>query len=162
MKQKTKLTDNKYANLMNIYRSLKLKTSERTKNWIANIILAAFSCLILHDVKAQTVCPCGVVVLVGDQCPCVTYYPDADHDGYGNPALGVIVGQGGLIAPPAGYVLDGRDCDDNNSAINVIRWVMDADNDGFYVGVPLERCTSPGPGYVIETNQQFGDCNDND
>jgi hypothetical protein len=41
-------------------------------------------------------------------------------------------------------------------------WVLDKDADGYYTGNPIIQCSSPGIGYVIKTNQQPGDCNDND
>ena len=41
-------------------------------------------------------------------------------------------------------------------------WVLDKDADGYYTGNPITQCSSPGIGYVIKTNQQPGDCNDND
>ena len=153
------------ANILIACRELVLFQKARTK-FFRCFLLASFL-ILLSAIKAEAqtyhICPCGVVILQTEICPCDMYYPDADHDGYGNPALGVLVGQGGLPTPPAGYIRDGRDCDDNNSAINIIRWVLDADNDGLHVSInPVERCTSPGPGYVIKTNQQYGDCNDND
>lgn len=40
-------------------------------------------------------------------------------------------------------------------------WVLDNDNDNYYTGTPKSQCTSPGAGYVVKTNQQAGDCNDN-
>ncbi|HEX8290307.1 MAG TPA: putative metal-binding motif-containing protein, partial [Pyrinomonadaceae bacterium] len=42
-----------------------------------------------------------------------TFYADADNDGYGNPAASVQE-----CGAPAGYVANGNDCDDNNSAVN--------------------------------------------
>jgi hypothetical protein len=44
---------------------------------------------------------------------CVTYFEDADGDGYGNPAVSVI-----SPAPPPGYVANAADCDDNNAHIH--------------------------------------------
>ena len=159
------------ANIVIACGELVLLQKARTK-FFRCFLLASFLILLSAiKVEAQNpppptlqICPCGVVIFEGERCPCEIFYPDADHDGYGNPALGVLVGLGGLSTPPAGYIPDGGDCDDNNNAINIIRWVMDADNDGFYVGpiTPIVSCTSPGSGFVIKTNQQYGDCNDND
>ncbi len=80
----------------------------------------------------------------------VTYYYDADMDGYGNPANSVT-----LEAQPAGFVDNGLDCDDTNltvnpeaieycdtvdndcdgmvddNAIDAATWVRDADLDGY-------------------------------
>ena len=41
-------------------------------------------------------------------------------------------------------------------------WVLDADEDGHYVGSPTTDCGSPGAGWVKQTTQQAGDCNDGD
>src|SRR5438045_3479116 len=40
-------------------------------------------------------------------------------------------------------------------------WVLDADNDGHYVS-SVTQCASPGAGWVSQTTQQPGDCNDSD
>jgi len=45
---------------------------------------------------------------------CVTYYQDADGDGYGNPDVTETVAS---PAPPPGYVSNGGDCDDTNPSI---------------------------------------------
>jgi hypothetical protein len=44
---------------------------------------------------------------------CVTYFEDADGDGYGNPAVSVT-----SLAPPPGYVANAADCDDNRAHIH--------------------------------------------
>ena len=42
-----------------------------------------------------------------------------------------------------------------------VTWVLDADNDGYYVGSPVTQCSgSPGAGWVALTTQQAGDCDD--
>ncbi|WP_157580469.1 DUF4082 domain-containing protein [Segetibacter koreensis] len=46
-------------------------------------------------------------------CSTTTYYQDSDNDGYGNP----LVTKTGTT-PPAGYVSNNTDCDDNNAAIH--------------------------------------------
>ena len=43
-----------------------------------------------------------------------------------------------------------------------LKYVLDADNDGFYTGYVKGQCASPGAGWVLLTNQIAGDCNDND
>lgn len=43
----------------------------------------------------------------------LTYYRDADNDGYGNPQVDSI-----STTPPVGFVLDNKDCNDNNDTIN--------------------------------------------
>jgi hypothetical protein len=44
---------------------------------------------------------------------CITYYEDADGDGYGNPGVSV-----SSPAPPPGYVANSGDCDDTNANIH--------------------------------------------
>lgn len=43
----------------------------------------------------------------------VTYYADADNDGFGNPAIST-----SACAQPTGYVSNDQDCDDSNDMIN--------------------------------------------
>lgn len=82
------------------------------------------------------------------------YYADADGDGFGNAAVFV-----NTCTPPAGYVANSTDCNDNNNAIGAgIVFYQDFDNDGF--GNPAmtqTACTQP-VGYVANDD----DCNDND
>src|SRR5690606_2694091 len=86
----------------------------------------------------------------------VTYYKDFDGDDYGDPNTSLK-----SCIQPTGYVTNADDCNDQNAAVKIITWVKDADNDGYYIGDPIVQCASPGIGYVIQTNQQYGDCNDN-
>jgi hypothetical protein len=102
------------------------------------------------------------------------FYPDADHDGFGN--SGVIVF---ACSVPPGYVSNPDDCNDNNifiypGAIETCNGIdddcnnqidegvqfvfyVDADNDGFgNVMAPSPACSVP-PGYVSDNT----DCNDN-
>ena len=48
-----------------------------------------------------------------DEDPDVTYYLDADGDGYGDPALNV-----NACSPPDGYVANSDDCDDTDPNVN--------------------------------------------
>jgi hypothetical protein len=50
-----------------------------------------------------------------ENCITYTYYLDNDLDGYGDPAVTTISSN---PLPPAGYVADNTDCDDNNIAVN--------------------------------------------
>lgn len=45
----------------------------------------------------------------------IKWFPDLDYDNYGDPGSSVTICQGN---PPAGYVVDSTDCNDNNSAIH--------------------------------------------
>jgi hypothetical protein len=107
----------------------------------------------------------------------LTYYRDADGDGYGNPA----VSQTSCIKP-AGYVTNNGDCNDNNAAIHpgateilngidddcdgqidegvacTTKWYRDFDKDGFGDATQvITACTKP-EGYVANGS----DCNDRD
>ena len=86
--------------------------------------------------------------------PNVTYYADADGDGYG-------AGTATNACPqPAGYVINNLDCNDVNSAISPTTiWYLDVDADGSYVSTYMS-CTSPGANYNT-TGGIVGDCNDN-
>jgi len=58
-----------------------------------------------------------------DGLPVVTYYIDADGDGYGNSNIMIT-----SCAQPGGYVTDSTDCDDNNPNVNP--GVLEVSNNG--------------------------------
>ena len=103
----------------------------------------------------------------------ITWYADADGDGYGNAAVTV-----SNCAQPSGYVLDATDCDDTNGAINpgaaevcngiddncngsidegvLSTFYADADADGYgNAAVSVQACSAPS-GYVANAT----DCDD--
>jgi len=106
----------------------------------------------------------------------ITYYADADGDGYGNPAVSVTSCSG----PPAGYVVNNTDCNDANASINpgatevcngiddncngsidegltFVTYYADADGDGY--GDPTSTttsCSGAPIGYVVDNT----DCDD--
>ncbi len=92
--------------------------------------------------------------------PLVTYYADADGDGFGNNAVTQITCQG----QPAGYVTNNTDCDDtDNTKHATFNFYVDADGDGYGAGAPVALCavngtTPPTAGYVTNNT----DCNDAD
>jgi hypothetical protein len=103
-----------------------------------------------------------------------TWYRDLDGDGFGAPGVSI-----NTCSPPAGYVLDRRDCNDaastvfpgaaevcdgvdqdcdgaiDDSAVDALTWYADADADGYGAGATTRACTLP-VGYA----GRAGDCND--
>ena len=108
----------------------------------------------------------------------ITYYRDADSDGYGDPLVTTQA-----CSAPSGYVTDNTDCDDTNNQIHpgtteicndvddncnnaideenapgCIAYYLDMDKDTY--GVDQSKCLCAGSGDYIATRN--GDCNDAD
>lgn len=104
----------------------------------------------------------------------VTYYTDADLDGFG-----IGTGQSLCSNPGAGFSIVAGDCNDSNDQVNPdspeicdgidnncangpddglpsITYYPDEDGDNFGSGSGLELCSNPGAGFVTVG----GDCND--
>jgi hypothetical protein len=79
----------------------------------------------------------------------VTWYLDADGDGYADPAT-----VESCASPGTGYtttLLPTTDCDDNDGTVNTITlWYLDSDGDGYADALPISSCSSPGEGYVAD------------
>lgn len=91
--------------------------------------------------------------------PLVTYYADADGDGFGNNAVTQITCTGA----PVGYVTNNTDCDDNDNTKNTTYpFYADNDGDGFGTGTAVQLCavnaTTPPTGYSVNNT----DCDDTD
>ncbi|MGL2966454.1 GEVED domain-containing protein [Flavobacterium sp. XGLA_31] len=92
--------------------------------------------------------------------PLVTYYADADGDGFGNLAVTQVTCQG----QPSGYVTNSTDCDDADPTKHAsYPFYVDADGDGFGAGTAVSLCavnatTPPMAGYSVNGT----DCNDAD
>jgi hypothetical protein len=86
----------------------------------------------------------------------VTYYADADGDGYGDPAVSETA-----LCPSSGYILDNTDCYDGDANYHINQnWYYDSDGDGYY-GQVQSSCTPPAPnGWSLTTSGP--DCNDTD
>ncbi|RYZ47650.1 MAG: hypothetical protein EOP49_20770, partial [Sphingobacteriales bacterium] len=89
----------------------------------------------------------------------VTYYADADNDGFGDPG----VSQSLCSGNPGGHVTNNTDCNDNDSLSHPGQiWYTDADGDGYGSGSSSVQCQRPLNGYLdFELNTTSGDCNDN-
>ncbi len=115
-------------------------------------------------------------ISTGTSCMEVAFFRDMDNDGYGNPAITIMACPD---TPPAGYVTDNTDCNDNNAAIKpgvaevcdgidnncngmtdegvLTTFYHDFDGDGFgNPSVTQQACSAPGV-YVADNT----DCNDN-
>ena len=86
--------------------------------------------------------------------PLVTYFADADGDGFGNNAVTQVSCQGA----PTGFVSNNADCDDTNAAIHaMVPYYVDADGDGYGSVITASFCTATAPaGYSVNNT----DCND--
>lgn len=89
----------------------------------------------------------------------ITYYRDADGDGFGNSALQVQ-----FCLPVSGYVTNNLDCNDNNALERPGQvWYADFDNDGYghSFSSPIIQCLRPfGYKVATELTATTGDCND--
>jgi len=87
----------------------------------------------------------------------LTYYTDADGDGFGDPATAV-----DACDPVVGADLADGDCDDTDPALNPdTRWYADADADGYPGSADwIAACLSPAPDRVAGFDVAAFDCDD--
>ncbi len=77
-------------------------------------------------------------------CLIQTWYLDSDLDGYGNPAITL-----DQCVQPAGYILDGTDCNDSDpDKYPGQTWYEDIDQDGYSDGTSIISCERP-VGYYL-------------
>ena len=81
--------------------------------------------------------------------PTVTYFADADGDGFGNNAVPQVTCQG----KPVGYVTNNTDCNDADATMNAtFTFYADTDGDGYGAGSAVLLCavdaTTPPAGFV--------------
>ncbi|WP_297869134.1 YDG domain-containing protein, partial [uncultured Flavobacterium sp.] len=85
----------------------------------------------------------------------ITYYVDADGDGYGSTTTALLCSS----TAPAGYVSNNTDCDDSNASLwQMGDFYVDADNDSYGAGTIVSVCygsTTP-TGYALTST----DCDD--
>ena len=115
--------------------------------------------------------------LIDDGLTFITYYIDADLDGYGdlnstgssfcsNPGLGFSLTNNdcndadSTIYPNASEICDGIDnnCNGQTDEGLTTDYYLDNDHDGYGLGNPIPFCSNPGIGYAMID----GDCNDQD
>ena len=94
-----------------------------------------------------------------DEGVMVFFYKDHDGDGFGDPMNFIMT-----CDPPANYVSDNTDCNDND--INEFpgqTWYKDSDGDDYGDGTTLVQCNRPA-GYFIasELTSTDEDCDDSD
>lgn len=117
-------------------------TKDASTNFVEKTGIDAFSRWTLSTCAGQL-----------DLTELTTFYPDADGDGYGNPAQNQQA-----CSVPVGYVTDNTDCDDTDPAIHApVTYYVDADGDGFGSATSAQFCQlTPPAGYANNNN----DCND--
>ena len=122
---------------------------------------------------------CDGTVDEDDAADALTWYADADADGYGNAASTTAA-----CSAPAGYVADTTDCDDteaavfpgarercnaidddcdgsvDESAVDATRWYSDTDGDGYGDAASASTsCTAPAGSVADATDCDDGDAN---
>ncbi|HEX5151470.1 MAG TPA: T9SS type A sorting domain-containing protein [Parafilimonas sp.] len=94
------------------------------------------------------------IVKTYPDCIPQTFYADADHDGYGNPAVTI---QNCVV--PQGYVTNNTDCNDDDASVHApVTYYRDFDQDNFGdANNTIQACSSTPPqGYVANAD----DCDD--
>lgn len=104
---------------------------------------------------------CGRTAASFEILPNVTYFADADGDGFGNAAVSQVSCTGAPIILGNPAVTNSTDCDDNDQTKNAnFPFYADNDNDGFGAGSLINVCAvdalTPPSGYVLNNT----DCDD--
>ena len=119
--------------------------------------------------------------MIDDGLALNTYFLDSDNDGYGDLAVFVDTC---LLVPPAGFVWNDMDCDDNNNMVNpgvveicdevdnecngmvddglpLFTYYADDDGDGFGNDLmPLDACNLVPPEGFVDNNLDCDDTNE--
>jgi hypothetical protein len=104
---------------------------------------------------------CGRTAVSFEVLTNITYYADADGDGFGDAAVSQVSCTGAPVISGNTAVTNNTDCDDNDQTKNAsFPFYADNDNDGFGSGNLINVCAvnalSPPSGYVLNNT----DCDD--
>ncbi|WP_396190084.1 beta strand repeat-containing protein, partial [Flavobacterium sp.] len=139
--------------------------ADASGNATFTIALAAFTngqTLVVKAITRTDVSPnCTTTISANNSVtisvqPTVTYYADADNDGYGDLNTPMITCQG----QPAGYVTNNSDCNDANAAIHTtVLYYVDADGDGYGSTTTAMLCSITAPAGYATNNTDCDDAN---
>ena len=113
---------------------------------------------------------CGTITIkratVGVLAQPITWYKDADNDGYSDGTTKTQCSQPKDYKQSTDLTAITGDCNDDDPEINpATEWFLDADNDGYYSSLQIggrQQCESPGQGWKYKGLLGGGDCNDDD
>ena len=114
----------------------------------------AYNCF--FNIQIDENCETARTPVTATVLPLVTYYADADGDGYGNVAVSQQA-----CTQPSGYVTNNTDCDDTaSSKWRTGNFYVDADNDGYTVGSQVSLCYGAATPTGYSVASLGSDCDD--